>query len=40
MYNVEQDRLTAEGHGVYVGYDYEAARARALPDRLARALRG
>jgi len=39
MHNVEHDRPTAEGHGVYVGYDYGAGAARPLPDGLARALR-
>ena len=28
------DRLIAEGYGVYVGYDYEAERARPLPERI------
>ena len=28
------DRLIAEGHGVYVGYDYVAERARPLAERI------
>ena len=28
------DRLVADGFGVMVGYDYEAGKARALPDSL------
>lgn len=30
----DDDRLVAEGHGVLVGYDYEAGRSRPLPDAL------
>jgi acyl-CoA thioester hydrolase len=29
-----EDRLVAEGHGVLVGYDYEAGCSRPLPDDL------
>jgi acyl-CoA thioester hydrolase len=28
------ERLIAEGHGVYVGYDYAAERAQPLPERI------
>jgi hypothetical protein len=32
------DRLIAEGHGVYVGYDYVAERAQPLAPRIVERL--
>jgi len=40
MHAGEDQRLVAEGYGVYVGYDYVAERAQPLPDHVRDRLQG